>query len=50
MLGSISRLTMRIVVVLPQPEGPISTQTSARLDRQVERVDGGPRDAGKGLA
>ena len=25
--GSIMRLMMRIVVVLPQPEGPMSTQT-----------------------
>src|SRR5438105_1381443 len=39
--GSIMRLTMRIVVVLPQPEGPISTQTSPSGIASVSRSTAG---------
>ena len=38
---SIIRLTIRIAVVLPQPDGPTSTQISPGRDGQAERVDGG---------
>ena len=36
-LGSISRLIMRMVVVLPQPEGPISTQVQPVGTASVSR-------------
>ena len=37
--GSIIRLMMRIVVVLPQPDGPISTQTSPAGTVERQTVD-----------
>mgnify|MGYP003694012903 CR=1 FL=1 len=38
---------MRIVVVLPQPDGPMSTQTSPVGNRQRQPIDRGTRRAGK---
>ncbi len=43
---SIIRLTIRIAVVLPQPEGPTSTQISPGGHLERELVDGGALGAG----
>jgi hypothetical protein len=47
--GSIIRLMMRIVVVLPQPEGPISTQTAPSGTMSVSRSTAGCAAPGKRL-
>ena len=39
-VGSISRLIIRSVVVLPQPDGPTSTQISPVGDVEAQLVDG----------
>ena len=46
---SIMRLTIRIAVVLPQPDGPTSTQISPAGTVRRERVDGGSVGAGVAL-
>ena len=47
--GSIMRLIMRIVVVLPQPDGPISTQISPSPIGERQRVDRRRARAGEAL-
>ena len=47
--GSIIRLIIRIVVVLPQPDGPISTQTSPSGTVSVSAIDRRPRRAREAL-
>ncbi len=46
---SIIRLTIRIAVVLPQPDGPTSTQISTGRDGQRELVHGIAVGAGVAL-
>ena len=46
-VGSISRLTMRMVVVLPQPEGPISTQVVPSGTSRSSRSTAGRGAPGK---
>ena len=41
-VGSMSRLIIRRVVVLPHPDGPISTTIEPPATAEVERLDGRP--------
>src|SRR6266568_8403304 len=48
-LGSISRLIIRIVVVLPQPDGPTRTAISPSLMSRLRSFTAAPDDEGKCL-
>jgi hypothetical protein len=48
-VGSMRRLIIRSVVVLPQPDGPMSTVICPRGQGEVERGDGGLGGAREGL-